>query len=223
MFSWVNLFDLFLLDFDGLLVNTEKLHFLAYKEMVESLGFCFPIDYSTYCQGAHISQEALKNLIYSSCSGLQEAFPDWMSIRSIKQKKYLSFIKDGKVELMPGIFELLTSLDYFNKKSCIVTNSPREQIELVKLKLPILQKIPYIVSREDYKEAKPSGECYEKARHKYAAPNDKIIGFEDSTKGVMALNAANIYSVEISQTTDVTLAKKKFSSFLEISSEAFLY
>ena len=33
--DWIKKYQLFLFDFDGLLVNTEEMHFLAYKQMCE--------------------------------------------------------------------------------------------------------------------------------------------------------------------------------------------
>ncbi|NBO24091.1 MAG: HAD family phosphatase [Chlamydiae bacterium] len=217
MFNWVNQFDLLLLDFDGLLVNTEKLHYSAYKKMVESLGFSFPIDYPTYCQGAHISTEVLKNLIYSNCPNLQLHHPDFMAIREIKQKFYLEFLSQGTIELMPGVATLIDSINYFKKKACIVTNSPLEQIELVEKYLPILKKIPFKITREHYQAPKPNGECYREAITRHGSFGDKIIGFEDSTKGIEALIDAQVFSIEINSQAGPSKAMLKFPDFFSVS------
>lgn len=217
IYDWVARFDLFLLDFDGLLVNTEKLHFLSYKQMVESLGFNFPIDYSTYCSGAHISTEALKDLIYTRCENLFQTYPDWTKIREIKQQIYLQHLQNGNIELMKGVDILIQSICHFGKRACIVTNSPFEQISLVEEKLPELKKISYRITREDYKIPKPDGDSYKTAIKKYGLTNDKIIGFEDSTKGVQALLDADVYAIEINAEPGISLAQKKFTDFLSVS------
>jgi beta-phosphoglucomutase len=217
MFDWIKKFDLFLLDFDGLLVNTEKLHFEAYKKMVESLGFSFPIDFHTYLSGAHISQEELKNLIYSHCSGLKEKYPEWLKIREIKQKIYGDLLFQGQLELMPGVKELLDQLTLHNKKSCIVTNSPKDQIYLTESFLPQLKQIPYRITREDYTHPKPSGECYRLAIQKYGNLNDRIVGFEDSQKGVMALKDAGVLAIEVNPYAKNSLADHQFLSFFAIN------
>ena len=185
--------------------------------MVESLGFNFPINYDTYCQGAHISTEVLRDLIYTSCKGLKEAHPNWMEIREIKQKIYLKHLQNGQVELMPGVDILIQSLIHFQKKACIVTNSPLEQIELVEAKLPLLKKIPFKITRNDYTHPKPSGDSYRVAIEKYGSPTDRIIGFEDSQKGVMALIDAKVFSIEINPSSSISLADKKFPDFQSIN------
>jgi HAD superfamily hydrolase (TIGR01509 family) len=53
--------------------------------------------------------------------------------------------------------------------------------------IPLLQKIPHWITREDYQEAKPSPQGYLKAIEKFAHPQDQIIGFEDSPRGLQAL------------------------------------
>lgn len=213
MFEWVKLFDLILLDFDGLLVNTENLHYLSYKKMVESLGFTFPIDYTTYISGAHISTEELKNLIYSKCTNLFQFYPNWMEIREIKQKFYQEFLEAGSVELLPGVKKLIESIVFYGKKACIVTNSPLVQVHLVEKKIPILKQIPYRITRENYTYPKPNGDCYKVAIELYGEKTDRIIGFEDSTKGIEALKNAHVYSIEINDLNHPSIADKKFASF----------
>lgn len=217
MFEWVNQFDLILLDFDGLLVNTETLHYLAYKKMVESLGFTFPIDYKTYCSGAHISTEELKNLIYTKCHGLFDAYPQWMKIREIKQTYYQKFLESGEVALLPGVENLIRSLNFYKKKACIVTNSPLVQIEIVEKKIPLLKQIPFRITRENYTYPKPNGDCYKVAIKLYGQEADRIIGFEDSTKGIEALKNAKVFSVEISPLYNSSIADKHFSSFEKVN------
>ncbi len=217
MFSWVDQFDLILLDFDGLLVNTEFLHYSSYKKMVESLGFSFPIDYPTYCSGAHISLEALKNLIYLHCEGLNKAYPDWMTIRELKQKIYLSELNQGHLSLMPGVEELIHSIHFFNKKACIVTNSPLSQIELIEQKLKILKTIPFKITRELYTHPKPSADSYLKAIEFYASVNDRIIGFEDTPKGIEALKNAKLFAVEISREATSPIADLHFKNFFQVN------
>jgi HAD superfamily hydrolase (TIGR01509 family) len=218
MFNWVDHFDLFLLDFDGLLVNTEQLHYNAYKKMVESLGFVFPIDFMTYLSGAHISQEELKNLIYNHCRGLQEQYPDFKELRAIKQKFYLEWLQTGQLKLMKGVAPFLMELHRKKKRSCIVTNSPKEQVQRAQQQIPELHLIEHLVAREDYTHPKPDGECYRLAAKLYGRPHDRIIGFEDSHKGVLALKHAAIFAVEINPyPIGISAADCKFESFFDVN------
>ena len=42
--EWIHHYQLILFDLDGLLVNTEQLHYQAYKNMLQARGFSLPSD-----------------------------------------------------------------------------------------------------------------------------------------------------------------------------------
>ena len=68
--NWIKSFQLFLFDFDGLLVDTEYLHYEAYLEMCSRRGFLLPWNFSRYSQAAHHHPLALRDQIYAEFPGL---------------------------------------------------------------------------------------------------------------------------------------------------------
>ncbi|MGD0665742.1 MAG: HAD hydrolase-like protein, partial [Rhabdochlamydiaceae bacterium] len=46
--DWTDKFDLFLFDFDGLLVDTEELHFKAYQMLCQGRGYKLPWDINRF-------------------------------------------------------------------------------------------------------------------------------------------------------------------------------
>ncbi len=96
---------------------------------------------------------------------------------------------------MPGAEELLTYLSEHQIARAVVTNSPRNQIEWIMEKIPLLQTIPLFVTREDYTLPKPSPEGYLLAKERLRVFHKKGIGFEDTRKGVEALLAAGLDAV----------------------------
>src|SRR5580700_10036530 len=111
-----------------------------------------------------------------------------------KRKIYEQLLKTSRLELMEGASQLLTCLAEKGTKRAVVTNSSRAHIEIIKASFPILQSIPLWICREDYSEPKPSPQGYLTAMRQLAEPNDKIVGFEDTLKGVKALLAAGVES-----------------------------
>lgn len=182
---WIERFDLFLLDFDGLLVNTEQLHYEAYQTLCKNLGLNLPWDFSQYLQIAHLSSDGIRKAIYTIFPHLKEE--DWQELYLEKKKLYVDILKKQKLALMPGVEALLKELARMQIKRCVVTHSPKEQVEWVKSFLPILKTIPVWITREDYIEPKPSSEGYQKAIALLGEPGDRIIGFEDSVRGLQAL------------------------------------
>lgn len=184
MFRWINAFQLFLFDFDGLLVNTEHLHYQAYINMLRIHGYDLDWSFGAFCEKAHLNAEALKEALYAKFPDLDR---NWDLLYKEKKEHYLELISSGKVALMPGVEPLLQALEEAKIRRCVVTNSPLEQIALIRSKIKALQTIPKWITRENYLSPKPHPESYLRAIELYGEKGDKIIGFEDSLRGIEAL------------------------------------
>jgi len=185
--QWIDQYQLFLFDFDGLLVNTEKIHYQAYINMCKNRGYEFDLDFPSYCKIAHYSSEGLSETIYQKFPRLKEEVFDWNVLYREKTEAYLELLRTGPVELMPGVEELLKALEEKDVKRCVVTHSMRELVMAIRKINPILDSIPHWITREDYNHPKPDPDSYLTAVKKFAGPEDKIIGFEDTPRGMTAL------------------------------------
>jgi beta-phosphoglucomutase len=187
---WINKFDLFLFDFDGLLVNTEELHFAAYRELCKRHGFHLDWNLSQFFEAAHFSATGIQRALYEKFPALKEL--PWDGLYAEKKKIYQELLEKGNLTLMPGVEALLIALQKADKKRCVVTNSTKVQIDLIKEKLPVLQTIPYWFTRESYQEPKPHPAGYLKALEQLKEPGDRVIGFEDSARGLKSLQGAGV-------------------------------
>ena len=205
--NWIDEFQLFLFDFDGLLVNTEKIHFEAYQKVCSSKGLSLSWSFSKYCSLAHTSSTGLRNQIYEEFPVLKKKMPNWEMFYMEKKQAYMELIKERSVELMPGAEMILTMLKKLQKKRCVVTNSPKEQVDYICKKQPILNTIPIWFTREDYKNPKPDPDSYLTAINRLASHGDKIIGFEDSLRGIQALLKTPAHPIIICQPNTPGLKK----------------
>jgi beta-phosphoglucomutase len=185
--DWIQKFDLFLFDFDGLLVNTEDLHYAAYLEMCRRRGFDLKWTLSEFFQAAHLSATGIQEGIYRLFPNL---LAPWDVLYAEKKKIYQELLEKGEFALLPGVEEVLKAVE--GKRRCVVTNSTKAQTDLVKEKIPILQSIPHWFTRESYAEPKPAPECYLNAIEQLGQPKDRMIGFEDSVRGLKALRGAGV-------------------------------
>jgi len=193
--DWVQEYQLFLFDFDGLLVDTEPLHCASYLEMSRRRGCPLNWDLERFCMEAHGKSMGFFDGLEREYPDVFKSGPSKEELYAEKKRIYIEMLQSNRLELMEGALPLLTALEERGIKTAVVTNSPRDQIEIIKRVLPDLQKIPVWITREDYTEAKPSPEGYQKAIQMLAKPGDRIIGFEDTLKGLKALLAAGVEAV----------------------------
>lgn len=192
MQRWTGSFDFFLFDFDGLLVDTEKLHFKAYVEMCRQRGFTLGWTLSEFFKRAHFSAEGLREGIYAQFPELYAQEPRWEILYAEKKRIYQRFLEEGHLELMPGVKSLLERLVQLEKKRCVVTNSFKGQVDEIKKHLPLLKTIPVWITRECYERPKPAPDGYQKALKLLGKEGERTIGFEDSMRGLRALLEAGI-------------------------------
>jgi beta-phosphoglucomutase len=194
--QWIQKYRLVLFDFDGLLVNTESLHFKAYQRMCKNRGYELTWDWATYCYAAHHEPTRLREMLYSTFPNLKKEEPDWQVLYAEKKTAYLSLLREGAVELMPGVKNLIEALHRQGTLSCVVTHSPLEQIEMIRGQQPLLNLIPHWITREHYSNPKPHPECYQLAIERFSncfsspnegVTNEGVIGFEDTFRGLKAL------------------------------------
>lgn len=197
--DWVKEFQLFLLDFDGLLVNTEKLHYEAYRRMCKAREFNLDWSFTEFCEAAHYDSKMLRVKLYEALPELHKQEPDWSTLYTEKKKHYLTLLKEAEIELMPGAKELLYELKKHNLKRVVVTHSPLEQVQFIRLQNKDLQTIEHWITREDYEQSKPHPEPYLTAIDRFADQKDRIIGFEDSPRGISALMGTSAHPVLVNQ------------------------
>jgi beta-phosphoglucomutase len=196
--DWINHYQLFLFDFDGILVNTEELHYKAYMKVCADRGFSLKWDHATYMSYALYSATAVQEGIYRDLPELFAQESNWDMLYREKKKVYADLLHSEGPGLMPGVAELLKALEKAGIARCVVTHSPEEHITKIRKQHPILNTIPLWITREYYSQPKPAPECYQKAIALLKNPGDRIIGFEDSPRGLKALLGTEAKGVLIS-------------------------
>lgn len=185
--QWILQYQLFLFDFDGLLVDTERLHHQAYINMCAQYGFQLNWNFDRFSKAAHHKSTDLRDQIYAEFPDLQAKEPHWEVLYEEKKRIFLDLIDNDTVPLLPGVADLLLALQEAHINRCVVTHSATSLIKRIRQQNPILDTIPHWITREDYTHSKPHPECYQIAIARLAQPHDRIIGFEDSPRGLNAL------------------------------------
>ncbi|MCB1084551.1 MAG: HAD family phosphatase [Chlamydiia bacterium] len=220
--SWILEHSPIFFDFDGLLVNTEHLHYAAYKRMMENHGASFPWDFEAFAAVAHKSSEGLRKMITEHAPKLIET-ATWETLYDEKKGEYAKLLDEGNLELMPGAQTILETVQIAQIPHAVVTNSTRTQTEKIAESIPLLKKIPHWITREDYDRPKPAPDAYLKAIE-VLGKSDRMLGFEDALRGIRALEGAAIMPVLICSPDHPQMEEvdpkelKVYTSFTEIFS-----
>lgn len=217
--NWILEYSPIFFDFDGLLVNTEHLHFQAYQKLLENHGVSFPWDFATFAGVAHKSSTGLRKMIQEHAPELFEKH-SWEELYEEKKQAYVQLLEKGGLELMPGAEAILESVQQAGIPHGVVTNSTLKQITMIREQLPVLKKIPHWITREDYENPKPAPDAYLKAIEVLGA-SDKMLGFEDALRGINALKGAAITPVLVCpsdhpQMSEIPDGLKYYKSFADI-------
>jgi putative hydrolase of the HAD superfamily len=189
-------FDLFVFDLDDTLIKTEHYHYNAWLKTIKLfVNDSFNMTFSEFTSIFHSIKEGnIKNYIVN-----QLKINNYTDVIKTKSKIYCDLIMKNKDELkmIDGADEFITKILENNKKFVIVTNSPKEQIELLLDIFEILKKSKKIYYREMFQKLKPNPECYLKVLEDF--PNNNVVGFEDSITGIHALTSANILTYYVNE------------------------
>jgi len=172
-------YDIFIFDFDGTLMDTEKYHHAAWKITLNEYFDC-EIDYDIYLHqkyGHALEKDSHKKWLY-----YKYGIENYEELYVIKLKNYNKLIHENKVEMINGAQEFLTFILNNNKKFLIVTNTSEQFIKYFKIKFPIIGLAHEIFTKECFIKKKPDPECYFRVAQKYK--DYKKIGFEDSLLGL---------------------------------------
>ena len=177
-------------DMDGVIVNSEPLHHLAYKKMFEE----FKLDVSNSLYESFTGQST-----YSICEQLCEIFdlkvdPNALVLSKRKHFKII-FENDSSFEMIDGAMNLIK--DYFENNLTLVlaSSASMTNIERIFKKFDLNKFFKAKISGADLKESKPNPEIFIKAAELSGFKKEECIVIEDSTSGIAAAKSAQIYCV----------------------------
>ena len=205
----------FIFDLDGVIVDTAKYHFSAWKKLANSIGVDFTEHQNEQLKGVSRVKSLEKILTWGNKSISEDEF---MELMELKNDDYLSYInKMDESEILPDVPKVLNYLTEKNQPIALGSASKNARSILSKVKL--LDKFDSIVDGNDVKKAKPNPEVFKRAASELNMPAQDCIVFEDSLAGIKAANIAGMISVGIGDKDILNEADYIFNDFTEISIE----
>ncbi|WP_304296518.1 beta-phosphoglucomutase [Capnocytophaga leadbetteri] len=200
--------DGYIFDLDGVLVDTAKYHYLAWKEIAKEFGFELTPEHNEQLKGIGREISLYKILSWAGKSLSEEVFAQ-TALR--KNESYLQKIShiDHK-ELLPGVLPLLQQLKSKGKK--IALGSASRNARLVLERTGILPYFDAIVDGTMVSKAKPDPEVFLKAAEALHLSADRCCVLEDAPAGIQAAKAAGMTAIGVGSPEILKGADKVISS-----------
>ena len=190
-------------DLDGVLIDTEELHYRAYSAVLAEAGVS--IDRSVY------GREWIAAGHGPAWAARTHALP--YSGEELKRRKAPIYraLLEAELSPMPGAAETLERLSR-QFPLAVATNSGRDDVEYVLARLELRDFFADVITRERYERAKPEPDAFLAAAEALGRPTDRCLVVEDSLRGVRAALAAGIACVavpnEFTRESDLSQARR---------------
>ncbi|GIP25007.1 beta-phosphoglucomutase [Paenibacillus sp. J23TS9] len=183
-----------LFDLDGVITDTAKYHFTAWRQMAERIGIEIDSDFNESLKGIERMQSLERILIH----GQQEqkySQAEKEGLAQVKNEEYVSLLANLTPEdTYPGIKELLQELQ--ENKVCAVIASASKNAPLILEALKLNTYFHSIVDPSGV-PGKPKPDIFLKGAEQAGAEPSFCIGVEDSQAGIEAIKTAGMYAVGI--------------------------
>lgn len=180
-------------DLDGVLVDTAKYHFLAWKKLADRLGITFTEKDNERLKG--VSRTAsLEILLSLGSKTYSEA--EKQAFATEKNDLYVSYIeKMDAGEILPGAADFLAHLKARHIK--IALGSASKNSPLILVQTGLNQYFDAVVDGNDVSKAKPDPEVFLLGAKRLNLAPAQCVVFEDALAGVQAGKNGGMYVVGI--------------------------
>lgn len=203
----------FLFDLDGVLVDTAKYHFLAWKFLAKELGINFTEQDNERLKGV----SRMKSFeIILEIGNITMDEPTKEKLCNKKNQLYVSYIqKLRQDEILPGVRDFLTQAKKEGFKTALGSASKNSRLILERLQISDLLDV--IVDGTLVTHAKPNPEVFLKgAQLLHVLPQECIV-FEDAAAGIEAAHQGGMPAVGVGSKELLPQADLHINGFFSIT------
>jgi beta-phosphoglucomutase len=207
-----------LFDLDGVLVDTAKYHYLAWREIAKELGFVFTEDDNEKLKGVS-RMRSLEILL--GVGGISLEAESKTLLAEKKNALYLQHVlKMRPGEVLPGAREFLD--DCRNHKLGIGLGSASKNATTLLDLLKLTPLFDVIIDGNKVTKAKPDPEVFLTGARELGVPPQNCVVFEDAEAGIEAALAARMFSVGIGDPDILKKANFVTSGLKDLSIEILI-
>ena len=214
-----------LFDFDGIVVDTERLHYEAFQAVLKGEGLSY--SWATYEKEymGFDDRDAFAHTFNQSDRVLSDELLQHMI--SQKASVFIDIASRGSLPPYPGLIELIDLFVAQGVKLGLCSGALRSDIEPILARLSLREHFLVLVTAEDVAKSKPHPESYAKAWQALAektgmlqTPTAEVWAIEDTPEGLRSARGAGLMGVGIAHTHglealgEADLCKANFSELI---------
>jgi beta-phosphoglucomutase len=182
-----------LFDLDGVIVDTAKFHYLAWRELANGLGFDLSEAQNERLKG--ISRMESLDVILGM-GGVELPADEKLRLATIKNGRYVEMIKTiDASEILRGAKEYLLELRQRGVK--VALGSASKNAEIILKNLGILPLFDAIIDGNKVSKSKPDPEVFLLGAQALGVAPSACVVYEDAAAGVEAAKTGGMYAVGI--------------------------
>lgn len=205
----------FIFDLDGVIVDTAKYHYKAWKTLANDMGIDFSLAQNEQLKGVSRVRSLEKILEWGGAKLNATEFQKKMDQKNANYLDYLTFM--DATELLPDVDRVLKFLTQNDQLIALGSASKNARPILEKTKIKPL--FDAIVDGNDVTKAKPDPEVFLIAAKLTKTKPKNCIVFEDSVAGIQAANLAGMTSIGIGDAEILQEAQFNFEDFRGLTNQ----
>ena len=205
-------------DLDGVIVDTARYHFLAWKKLTDQLGIHFTEEDNERLKG--VSRMASLEIILE-IGNIKTDDSTKLEYATLKNKWYTDFIsKMTPDEILPGSLDFIKELRKANIRVAI--GSASKNTPLILKRVGILELFDAVADGNIVSKAKPDPDVFIKAAEMVNVKPGRCVVFEDAVAGVQAALNAGMMCIGVGSPKILTKAHYVVSGLKEMNIERLI-
>ncbi len=179
MTDWAHQIRAVAFDMDGLMVNTEELYTVVCDIILQRRSRTFTRELKNAMMGLPGNQ-AWQMMIDS------EKLADSVEDLDTEAKTAFETLLPQRLDVMPGLLDLLDLLERLELPRCVATSSTRYFANMVLTQVDVLSRLDFVITAEDVESGKPAPDIYLAAAERMGVSAEATLVLEDSHHGTRA-------------------------------------
>ncbi len=180
-------------DLDGVIVDTARLHYQAWKELADDLGISFSEKDNERLKGIS-RMESLEILL--QIGGMSVSRVEMAELVDQKNRSYVNFVKKmTENDVLPGVRDFVQELQSHGIRVSVASASKNAQ--LVLRQVGLINAFDAVSDGRMVKRAKPDPEIFLHSSAQLKIPVSNCLVFEDATAGIEAAHRAGMVTVGV--------------------------